>query len=1358
VNILFVNYGDFTTNSLNHIGGFANALTALGHSCVVAVPSGSDSISALPQASFTPALYNDLLANPESFANGRGADIIHAWTPRECVRKFVLSYQIAAKRGAHLVIHLEDNEEHLASSFSGKSYSELRSNGLEGIDETLTDRLSDPLRYRMFLRLADAVTVIVGRLKEFVPVGIPCFVLRPGVSPSYVSLAAPGPDFRKDLGLAQGEKAVVFTGSNTYANEAEMLDLYRAVALMNGRGTRVRLIRTGFNRPEFLAVLTPDLTAHVLDLGFVPKTQLPALLSVADVLVQPGRIGPFNDFRLPSKLPEFLASGRPVVLPPTNIALEMTDGLEALFLKDGSPEDIANCCARIFNDPSMAAGLGKAAAAYARRNFDLNANTEWLQGIYVDVAAKPIKASWDIIRRTSGSDLSVAARDLADALANGGAANGSIAGLAGLAADVADIVSNDDRRHSRVIAARDGARMHLEETVRHLEMQRDLTAQHTQNLERNVASLQESLKAQKGLSDAHIRNLEEKLGRQEKHLKLHKQLTERHIQNLEGRIIGMEKMLRAERDSAASRLNEVKERAAIVAQSAAAFERAANAEHRKLATRIAEMDFELRAREARLKSIINSFSYKLAAPTRDLEKLWRRLFGKSDQGLPPPPPSALPEVEAVATEVPHAISPAASAVVEPASYHYTFNIDHPRSWSTASNKLLILGWCFENSGAPILGIRAHFAGQIYEGIYGSKRLDVLASTGMKQAEYCGIKIDVPTHLGDHVLVVEVQHGDAWHPLFQKLVHVGKVGDPSELSEYEKWCEQHEALGQADLKAIAAHIGAFAVSPLISVLMPVYNPPEDLLSKAIQSVVDQLYSRWELCIADDASTQPHVRDVLERFAAKDERIKVTYRPKNGHICEASNTALSLASGELIALFDNDDVLAPTALYEVAAEVNAHPDAQLIYSDEDKIDVEDRRFDPYFKPDWNPDLNYGQNYLSHLTVHRTGLVRELGGFRSGLEGSQDWDLILRVIERIPGSSIRHIPKLLYHWRAVPGSTALQLAEKSYPVEAARMALDDHFKRLGQAVEIIPVPGDHWRIKYPIPSPPPLVSRIVPTRNALSFVKQAVTSLLEKTDYPHFEIIIVDNGSDDPETIGYFQELVGRKDPRLRLLPYHAPFNYSAINNFAVQEAHGEIIGFLNNDVEAINAEWLSEMVSQAIRPGIGAVGAMLYYPLNTIQHAGVILGLGGVAGHPFKEFPRGDQGQKNRMRLVQNYSAVTAACLLVRRDRFLEVGGFNEKNLPIAFNDVDLCCKLIVAGYRNLWTPYAEFYHHESATRGVEDTPDKKARFQSEVDYMMNTWGSLLMADPAYNPNLTLVGEDFSPAYLSRAPKSWAEYLH
>jgi glycosyltransferase involved in cell wall biosynthesis len=1310
VNILFVNYGDFTTNSLNHIGGFANALSALGHACIVAVPSGKDSVSSLSSPAFVPALYNDLLERPASFPDGGAADVIHAWTPRECVRKFVVSYQRAVAQSAHLVVHLEDNEEHLISRYAGRPIGELRSMGFEELDAVIADRLPHPVRHRTFLRLADAVTVIVDRLREFVPAGIPCSVLQPGVDPEYLRPLKAEPSLRKELGLADKEKVIVFTGSNTFANEPDMLELYRGVRVLNQRGTATRLVRTGFNRPEFLESLTPDLKSHVIDLGFIAKSRLPRLLALADVLVQPGQPGPFNDYRLPSKLPEFLASGRPVVLPPTNVALGMTDGAEALFLSSGSPQDIADCCERVLRDPELAATLGKNGAAFARAHFDLAANTAGLLKVYMRVASGPAHACWDLIRNTSGSDLTVAARELADALEAARGGKALPAGLAELAGDLAEIVRIEDERQSSAVAARDKVRLRLEEAVHHLEMQRDLTNQHAQNLE-------------------------EKVELQNRHIKLQKKLSDRHILNLEARIGGIERIARAQRE-------------ASDAGSAAAA-----AEHARLVKRMLEMDAELVAREQRLKAIMASVSYKLSAPARDIEKFCRWVasgFQPRQAAAAVSPPSLA--AQAAGSEAqPHGESSV------PISYNYTFNIDHPRSWSTASNKLLILGWCYENSGAPIRGIRAQFAGTTHEGIYGSKRLDVLVSTGMKQAEYSGIKVDVRTHLGDHPLLVEVQHDDGWHPLFQKMVHVGKVGDPTELSDYEKWCQQHEALDEGDLRAIRGHTEAFRARPVISVVMPVFDPPEGLLSKAIQSVLDQVYPHWELCVADDASTQPHVRETLERFAALDPRIKAAYRPKNGHICEATNTAIELATGEFIALFDHDDVLSPVALYEVAAEVDAHPDAQLIYSDEDKIDAEDRRFDPYFKPDWNPDLNYGQNYISHLSVYRTALIRELGGFRKGFEGSQDWDLLLRAIDRIPPSAIRHIPKLLYHWRAVPGSTALQLAEKSYPVEAARMALEDHFRRRGETVEMHPVPGDHWRIKYPVPSPAPLVSLIIPTRNAAKLVRQAVDSILSTTDYPNYEIIIVDNESDDPETTEYLAEIGRGSDPRTRVLPFHAPFNYSAINNFAVREAHGDVVGLLNNDVEAINRDWLSEMVSHAVRPGIGAVGAMLYYPLNTVQHAGVILGLGGVAGHPFKEFPRGDQGQKNRLRLVQNYSAVTAACLVIRKDRFLEVGGFNEKDLPIAFNDVDLCCKLIEAGYRNLWTPHAEFYHHESATRGVEDTPEKKARFQSEIDYMMNTWGALLMADPAYNPNLTLVGEDFSPAYLSRAAKSWTAHL-
>jgi glycosyltransferase involved in cell wall biosynthesis len=1316
VNILFVNYGDFTTNSLNHIGGFARVLAEQGHPCAVAVPTGKDTLSAVSNPAFTAVLCDEVLANPAIFPGDGTADIIHAWTPRECVRKFVVAYQRAAQRSARLVVHLEDNEEFLISDYAQRSGAQLRSMGYGELSAIVTDSLPHPVRHRTFLRLADAATVIVDRLREFVPATVPSFLLQPGLEAAYLEPVKADLGLRGELGLGANEKVIVFTGSNTFANEPELRDLYTAVRDLNQRGTPTRLVRTGFNRPQFLESLTADLAAHVLDLGFIAKARLPGLLGIADVLVQPGKPGPFNDYRLPSKLPEFLASGRPVVLPPTNIALEMHDGAEALFLSTGSPEDIVACCERVLGDPALASSLGKKGAAFARKHFDLAANAAGLLRTYATVLAQPERGCWDAVRGATASDLTAVAEELADALQPGLDKKPAVsANLSSLAADLAVMVRLGDEGILHEAEARRKERAHLEEVQRHLELQRDLTAAHVRNIEANLEAQVRQNKLQKNLSERHIRNLEAMMTEKEK------------AANVKIEAVSLENAALSRETAEASR------------------------EHGKLAARIAEMDAELQARENRLKGIIQSTSWKLTAPLRDIERLFRRA-GSTGQPLAPAPVPAPQEPRQAPASAP---GPAAPVPVAPRAY--TFNFDHPQSWRTVSNKLLILGWCYENSGAPIRAIRARFGDDTVEGIYGSKRLDVLASTGKKQSEYSGMKIDIPTHLGDHALIVEVQHDDGWNSFFNTVVHVGKVGDPTELSEYEKWCRQHEALDEADLAAIARHVEALGRRPVFSVVMPVYNTADELLEKAVKSVVDQLYPHWELCIADDASTEPHVRRTLDRLAAADSRIKVAYRPANGHICEASNTALGLATGDFVALFDHDDVLSRTALYEVAAEIDAHSDAQFIYSDEDKIDVEDRRFDPYFKPDWNPDLNHGQNYTSHLSVYRADLIRSLGGFRKGFEGSQDWDLFLRAIEKIPASAIRHIPKLLYHWRAAPGSTALQLAEKAYPVEAARRALAEHFKRRGETVKMLAVPGDHWRIMYPVPSPAPFVSLIIPTRNALELVRQAVQSILAVTDYPNYEIVIVDNESDDPATIAYLDGLAKGANPRVRVIPYHAPFNYSAINNFAVRESKAQVVGLLNNDVEAIDRGWLSEMVSQACRPGIGAVGAMLYYPTNTVQHAGVILGLGGVAGHPYKDFPRGDMGQKNRLRLVQNYSAVTGACLVILKERYLEVGGLNEKDLAIAFNDVDLCCKLINAGYRNLWTPYAEFYHHESATRGTDNTPQKKARFQSEIDYMTNTWGSLLMTDPAYNPNLSLVGEDFSTAYLSRAMKPWIGHL-
>ena len=458
-------------------------------------------------------------------------------------------------------------------------------------------------------------------------------------------------------------------------------------------------------------------------------------------------------------------------------------------------------------------------------------------------------------------------------------------------------------------------------------------------------------------------------------------------------------------------------------------------------------------------------------------------------------------------------------------------------------------------------------------------------------------------------------------------------------------------------------------------------------------------------------------------------------------------MGLATGEWVALLDHDDLLSEHALFWVADAINRDPAARLIYSDEDKIDGAGRRFAPYFKCDWNVDLFYSHNLFSHLGVYRANLLGEIGGFRQGFEGSQDYDLALRCIERIAPKQIHHISRVLYHWRMHAKSAAQSADNKPYAMLAGERALNDHFQR--QTVNAVSkLIGHGYRVRYALPDILPLVSLIIPTRNGLHLVRRCVESILKKTTYHNYEILIVDNGSEDPATLQYFKEL--QSESRVRVLRNDRFFNYSALVNTAVKLARGELVGLINNDIEVISPDWLSEMVSHALRPHVGAVGAKLLYLNETLQHAGVVLGLGlaRVGGHPYYTLPRSHNGYFGRASLIQSFSAVTGACLVIRKEIFEAVGGFSEK-LRVAFNDIDFCLRVRESGYRNIWTPYAELYHHESATRGLENTGEKKARFSKEVEYMKQRWGGLLLNDPAYSPNLSLLPkEDFRLAWPPR----------
>jgi len=570
----------------------------------------------------------------------------------------------------------------------------------------------------------------------------------------------------------------------------------------------------------------------------------------------------------------------------------------------------------------------------------------------------------------------------------------------------------------------------------------------------------------------------------------------------------------------------------------------------------------------------------------------------------------------------------------------------------------------------------------------------------------------------------------------------------DLSDYGVWLEFNDDCSDDALAETLRAMPRLHATPVFSVIVPTYNTDPRWLSACIDSVRAQTYPHWELCLADDASSDPAVWALIERSVASDPRIKAVRRDRNGHIAAASNSALDLATGDYIALLDHDDALHPLALQWCAVELERNPRWRMLFTDEDKIDASGRRSDPYFKSDWNPDLFLSQNCVCHLGVYERALVVEIGGFREGFDGAQDWDLALRAIEKLASDQVGHIPRVLYHWRMIEGSTALAPGEKGYAHLAALRAIQDHLDRTGSGARVEELPGHsgYFHIAHPIAEPAPRVTLLIPTRDRVHLLRQCVESILQRTVYANYEIVIIDNGSVEAETLRYFESLAAH--PKVRVLPYDAPFNYSRINNFGAQHSQGELIGLLNNDIEVISPDWLTEMVSHAARPEIGAVGAMLYYPDDTIQHAGVILGIGGVAGHAYVGKPRGYPGDKHRAGLAQNLSAVTAACLVIRRSVFEQVGGLDER-LEVAFNDVDFCIRVREAGYRNLWTPFAELYHHESASRGYEDTPEKVERFNREVRFMLDRWGAQLEADPYYNVNLSLTDAPFTLAQAPRA---------
>lgn len=540
--------------------------------------------------------------------------------------------------------------------------------------------------------------------------------------------------------------------------------------------------------------------------------------------------------------------------------------------------------------------------------------------------------------------------------------------------------------------------------------------------------------------------------------------------------------------------------------------------------------------------------------------------------------------------------------------------------------------------------------------------------------------------------------------------------------------------------VKVEIANFPIQPLISIIMPVFNVDPTWLRLAIQSVENQWYGNWELCIVDDQSNNSETLDYLRSINKP--KIKIRFSLRNSGISIASNETLSMVTGDYIALMDHDDELTSDALYEAVRVIN-NDNAEFIFSDEDKLGMDGSFREPHFKPDYSPDMFLSQNYLSHLGIIKKSLIDQVGGFTIGLEGAQDYDLYLKVLEHT--NKVTHIPKVLYHWRKIPGSTAADFNDKSYARGAGIRALALAVKRRHLNAEVLngKYPGT-YRVKYAIENEP-LVSIIIPFKDKPELLKICIESILGKSTYQNFELIGISNNSEEKETFTEMERLK-TQDTRVSFFEHNVLFNFAEINNFAVQtHAKGEHILLLNNDIEIISADWIESLLEFSQRQDVGVVGGKLYYPDDRVQHAGIIIGIGGIAGHSHKYLDRADHGYFSRPHLVQNLSALTGACFMVKKELYNEVEGLDSENLKIAFNDVDFCLRIQEKGYLNVFTPYCEAYHHESLSRGHEITTEQQNRFLKETEYMMQRHADLLgSGDPYYNHQLSIHHEDFSLA--------------
>ena len=548
-------------------------------------------------------------------------------------------------------------------------------------------------------------------------------------------------------------------------------------------------------------------------------------------------------------------------------------------------------------------------------------------------------------------------------------------------------------------------------------------------------------------------------------------------------------------------------------------------------------------------------------------------------------------------------------------------------------------------------------------------------------------------------------------------------NPYDKEDYNLWFENNYEIEEYK---------KMEYEPLISIVIPVYNIEREYLVQCLESILAQTYQNFEICLADDNSTSEETITTLKEYEEKDKRIKVVYRKENGHISKATNSAIEISSGEYIALMDDDDVITEDALYQFVKVLNNHPEADLIYSDEDKMEMDGMLSDPHFKPDYAPDTLLGGNYICHFSLYRKKIIDKIGGFRSEFVGAQDYDLVLRFVEHT--EHIYHIPKVLYHWRKIPGSTAVTIDNKEYAIENGRKAVEEALERRGLKGKVIaPIKSAHYIVEYDVVDSP-LVSIIIPTKDCSRILDNCLKSIYEKSTYKNFEVIVVNNNSVKNSTFKLF-ERYKNKYKNFKVLDANYEFNYSKLNNDAVKFSKGEYVLLLNNDTEVVTKNWIELMLGYAMQNHVGAVGVKLLYPDLTVQHGGIILGIAGIAANVYSDVDSESYGTFGRLLIPYDYSAVTAACLMIKKEKYLSVNGLDE-NLKVAYNDVDFNIKILESGYYNVFLPMVNLIHFESKSRGKDTSGEKSQRLQKESEYMIKKWGDKLKNDKFYNKNLSL----------------------